>query len=82
MLAKLVITVKDGSTGAVIPYVAVEVNGVGLATGLDGTAIFDFPLGTVAVIKVRSVQYRPWSQSVSVNSDRVEVTASMERASL
>ncbi len=81
-MAKLVITVKDASTGAVIPYVSVDVGGVGLSTGLDGTAIFDEPLGSSKVIKVRMVNYRPWTKSVSVDFERTEVTANMEKAAL
>ena len=78
-MAQLAVTVKDATTGAALPYVHVEADGVVLTTGLDGAAIFDVPVGSTRTIKVRNVMFRPWSRSVSISSERVEVTASMEK---
>lgn len=81
-LANLVVTVKDATTGAVIPYASVDVGGVGLSTGLDGTAVFVVPLNSSKTVKVRILAYRPWSRTVSVPSERTELTASIEKAAL
>jgi len=81
-MARLVVSVRDATTGAVLPYVHVEADGMVLTTGLDGTVAFEFPLGKTATVKVRHIVYRPWSRSVPIAADRVEVSASLEKAIL
>jgi len=76
------VTVRDATTGVDLPYTHVEVNGVALTTGLDGIAIFEVQLGTTKTIKVRHTVYRPWTRSVSITAERVEVSADLERAIL
>jgi len=76
------VTVRDAYTGAALPYTQVETDGIVLTTGLDGTATFEFALGRTVTVKVRHVAYRPWSQSVPINAERVEVPANLEKAIL
>ena len=81
-MARLVITVRDAVTGAVLPYTHVEVDGLSESTGLDGVAIFEVALGATKTIKVRHTVYRPWTRSVSITAERVEVFADVEKAIL
>lgn len=79
-MAKLVVTVRDAITRAVLPYIHTEADGVVLTTGLDGTCVFEVPLGKTVIVKARSPIHRPWSRSVPVTAERVEVSADLEKA--
>lgn len=81
-MAKLVVTVRDATTKAMLPYIHTEADGVVLTTGLDGTCVFEFPLGKTVTIKARSPIHRPWSRSVSVTAERTEVEVALEKAIL
>lgn len=81
-MARLVVTVRDATTGAVMPYTHVEVDGVALTSGLDGTAVFEVALGTTRTVKVRHTAYRPWTRTVPITAERVEVSADLEKAIL
>lgn len=81
-MARLVVSLRDAATGAVLPYTYVEADGIAQTTGLDGTATFELPLGRTVIVRVRHVAYRPWSQSVSMTTERVEVPANLEKAIL
>jgi len=81
-LARLVVTVRDASTGAALPYTHVEADGVVLTAGLDGAAVFEVALGATKTIKVRHTAFRPWSRSVTIMAERVEVPADLEKALL
>jgi hypothetical protein len=74
--------VRDAGTGAVLPYVHIEADGIVLTSGLDGVASFEFPLGKTVILKVRHLVYRPWSRAVPITAERVEVSADLERAIL
>ena len=81
-MARLIVQVKDAVTGAPIPWAFVQVDGLSESTGLDGVATFEVALGATKTIKVRHTVYRPWTRSVSITAERVEVLADLEKAIL
>jgi hypothetical protein len=81
-MATLVVAVTDATTGAGIPYTMVQAGSLSDSTGLDGTASFDVPLNTTQVVKVRHNAYRPYTASVSVNSDPTTVKVALQKVAL
>jgi len=81
-MATLVVKVTDAASGAPLPYVHTEVDGMVLTTGLDGTCSFGVNKGTTYTVKVRAVQYRPFSVSVPITQDAVTVNAQLQKAAL
>ena len=78
----MVVTVRDAATGAPLPWTSVQVDGLSESTGLDGVAVFEVALGATKTIKVRHTVYRPWTRSVSITAERVEVSADLEKVIL
>lgn len=79
-MATLVVKVTDAGTGNPLPYVHVETDGMVLTTGLDGSCSFGVDVGKTYMVKVRNVNYRPYSVSVAVAQDTVQVDARLEKA--
>lgn len=81
-MATLVVKVTDAASGAALPYIHTEVDGMVLTTGLDGTCSFGVNQGTTYTVKVRAVQYRPFSVSVPITQNTTTVNAQLQRSSL
>lgn len=81
-MATLVVAVSDATTGAPLSYVHTEVDGMVLTTGLDGTCSFGVNMGKTYTVKVRNVFYRPFSVSVPITQDTVQVSAKLQKAAL
>lgn len=80
-MARLVVHLRDATTGSPIPFTAVFVGSASAVSDMSGNAVFDLPAGTYS-LSVRSPMYvaTPGSpQSVSVPS---EVTVQMARVTL
>lgn len=79
-MPKLTVVARVRETGAPIPWVYVEVDGVSGATGADGSITFQLPPRTY-VVKIRAMEWRPWTASIDLTQDRT-IVADLERAKL
>jgi hypothetical protein len=79
-VATLVVTVSDWSTGNVLAWVHVEVDGMVLTTALDGSCSFGVELGKTYTLKVRSTSYRPFSVAVTIAQDPTQVNVQLQKA--
>lgn len=75
-MAVLTVKVVDKHTGAPLPWIHCELDGMVQTTGADGTVHFDTSPGTYT-LKVRALEYQPYTSRVTVPGS---VTVELVRA--
>ena len=80
-MARLVVHLRDVTTGSPIPFTAVFVGSASAVSDMSGNAVFDLPPGSHS-ISVRSPMYVAAPGSPSSVSVPGEVTVQMARVTL